>query len=232
MARDTWDAARELGKSLQFPVGPYEARVPTPAEMNAVLPYIVDRAARFFADKYYCENAEVTLSHVLGINVPRQGFPTSDGYSRHGLDWGGYSKDGYDRDGYDRNGFSRYNLDREGYDRNGYDRNGYDRAGFNARGRDYNNRTREEGVKLLVEGWSDNFAAVMAAHLAALNAPVEEAAAPAKATKRAVKKAAAPAKKAATPKKAAAKKVPPKKVPAPAVKAAPKQAVRQRVLAA
>jgi hypothetical protein len=162
----TWEAARELGKQLNFPVGPYEARVPTADEMNAVLPYLMDRAARHYEDKYYCENAEIALAHLLGINVPRQGFPRSDGFSRHNVDWAGFSREGYDRDGYDREGYDRYGFDRERYNKEGYNRDGFDRDGFNKKGRDWYGNTREEKVAAEVGGWSDEFAAAIVAHLA------------------------------------------------------------------
>lgn len=171
----TWEVARELGKQLNIPVGPYEARVPTAAEMNAVLPYIMDRVARFAADKYFCENAEITLAHVLGINTPREGFPDSTGFCyRTGRDYEGYDRNGRDRNGYDRDGYDGNGRDREGYNRDGYDREGYDREGYDQRGRDYDGRTREEAVAALVGGWSDDFAAVIAAHVAKLQQPVAE----------------------------------------------------------
>lgn len=195
----TWEAARELGKQLNFPVGPYEPRVPTAEEMNAVLPYLLNRATRHYEDKYYCVNAEVALADLLGVNVPRQGFPRSDGYSRHGLDWNGFTKDGRDLDGYDREGYNRNGYDRRGYNRDGYNNYGYDHEGFNARGIDLNGSTREQVAAALVAGWSDDFAAAIAAHVAQLKAKepvVVEEVAPKKAAKRAPAKA-APKKKAA-----------------------------------
>lgn len=191
----TWETARELGKQLKFPVGPYEPRVPTADEMNAILPYLMDRISRFITDKYFCENAELTFAHALGINVPAYGFPDSSGYnhnSRHtrgyGRDWEGYDEAGYNQQGFNREGLDRYGCDKEGYDKDGYDRSGYDRLGFNRDGRDYNGRTREEGIKQLVDGWSDEFAEAVFAEVAKLNLPEPE---PPKPAKKAAKKAAA-----------------------------------------
>lgn len=205
----TWEIARALGRELDFPVGPYEARVPTANEMNAVLPYIVDRFARFAAGKYFCENAEITLAHVLGITVPRQGFPDSSGYNpKTGLDWLGFNKDGFDQNGCDRTGFNRYGRDKDGFDREGYNQDGFDREGYNRKGTDWYGTSREAKVTAEVAGWTDMYAAAIAAHIATLNV---EAPPPAKAP---TKKAAT--KKTATPKKAVLKKaVPVVKKPAP-----------------
>lgn len=203
MARDaevagnpgTWETARELGKQLKFPVGPYEARVPTADEMNAVLPYFMDRMSRFVTDKYFCENAELTFAHILGINVPAFGFPDSSGYNhntRHtrgyGRDWEGYDQHGYDQQGYNREGFDRNGCDKSGYNKDGYDRTGYDRDGFDKLGRDYNGRTREEHIQAIVNDWSDEFAAAIQAEVAKLLPPVEPE--PVKPVKKAAKKAA------------------------------------------
>lgn len=166
--RNTWDAARELGKQLKIPVGPYEPRVPTADEMNAVLPYILDRMAKFAADKYYCENAELTMAHVLGINTPRQGFPTADGFNpRTGLDWEGYNRDGFDAGGFNRQGFNRRGFNREGRDAEGYNLYGYDQHGFDRNGRDDRGRTREEVAVEQVTQWSPQ-------HLAAIRAKLIE----------------------------------------------------------
>ena len=149
--KGTWDAARELGKQLNFPVGPYDPRVPTADEMNAVLPYIINRMAQFAADKYFCENAELTMAHVLGINTPRNGFPTADGYNpRTGRDWEGYNREGWDENGYNREG---------------YDHRGLDRHGFNKEGRNRNGKTREEMAKQEIAGWSDEHIAAVRAQL-------------------------------------------------------------------
>lgn len=197
--RNTWDTARELGKQLKFPVGPYEARVPTADEMNAVLPYLMDRMARFAADKYFCENAEITFSHVLGINVPRQGFPDSSGYNyKSGLDWEGYNRDGYDR---------------EGYDRKGFDRRGFGKDGYNAEGRDRNGHTREEAALALINGWSKQQLAAMKSQLTemglllqSVSDAAKDADASVEATVTAVKKAARATRVKAAPKTAAPKK--------------------------
>jgi hypothetical protein len=197
MARDvvgdpgTWEVARALGKQLIIPVGPYEPRVPTAEEMNAVLPYLINRATRHYEREYYCENAEVALAHLLGMNVPRQGFPRSDGYSRHNLDWEGYDKDGLDSAGRDREGFNRYGFNREGYNREGYDQYGYDKDGYDKDGRDRDGQTRDEALATLVGTWSPEFAAIIAEQINA-RMPAEKKT-PAK---RAPRKAAA--KKAAT----------------------------------
>lgn len=166
----TWETARELGKQLAFPVGPYKPRVPTADEMNAVLPYLMDRATRHYESAYYCTNAEVAFAHLLGVNVPRQGFPRSDGYSRHNLDWEGYDKNGYDADGRNREGYNRYGFNREGYNKEGYDQYGFDREGFNKKGLDQNGLTRDEGVAKQVAGWSEEYAAAIAAYVAQLQA--------------------------------------------------------------
>lgn len=206
MARDvvgdpgTWETARALGKQLNFPVGPYEARVPTAEEMNAVLPYILDRATRHYEREYYCENAEVALAHLLGVNVPRQGFPRSDGFSRHNLDWNGFSRDGFDREGFNREGFNRNGYDRSGFDKDGYNRDGYDRDGFNRKGVDWYGKTREKLVAELVEGWSDEMAAAVAAHMIQQGVELVAPEPPKKAVKKAAKKAVAP------------KKAPPRKI--------------------
>jgi hypothetical protein len=183
----TWEAARELGKQLTIPVGPYEPRIPTADEMNAVFLYLLDRATRHYEKQYYCDNAEVAFAHLFGMNVPRQGFPRSDGFSRHGFDWNGYNVAGFDANGYNREGFNKYGLDKEGYNKDGYNDYGYDREGFNIRGTDQNGRTREEYITDLVTGWSDDFAAAIAAHVAQLkaNEPVVKPTVAKKATKRA-----------------------------------------------
>lgn len=198
--RNTWETARELGKQLKFPVGPYEARVPTADEMNAVLPYLMDRMARFAADKYFCENAEITFAHVLGINVPRQGFPDSSGFNyKSGLDWEGYNRDGFDRNGYNREGFDYRGFNKEGYNKDGFDVRGFDRDGFNKDGRDRNGLTREEGAQKLVEDWSKEQLDAMRNQLASMGlfeavsdsakkaAEEIKAAAPKKATRKAPK---------------------------------------------
>lgn len=213
--RNTWEAARELGKQLKFPVGPYEARVPTADEMNAVLPYLMDRMARFAADKYFCENAEITFSHVLGINVPRQGFPDSSGYNyKSGLDWEGYNRDGYDREGYNREGLDYRGFDRNGYNKDGFDRRGYDKDGYNVEGRDHNGHTREEAAVALVNGWSKQHLAAMKSQLTEMGLLFEsvsdaakDVAASTEAATAAVKKATRATKAKAAPKTAAPKKV-------------------------
>jgi hypothetical protein len=180
--------------------------------MNAVLPYILDRATRHYEREYYCQNAEVALAHLLGVNVPRQGFPRSDGFSRHNLDWDGYGKDGLDARGFNREGFNRDGLNKDGYNKDGFDRHGYNKDGFDKNGRDHQGHTAEEKVAALVSDWSDDFAAAIAEHVAKLT-QVEEA--------KPAKKA--PAKKAATAKKG----VPTKKAPAKKVAAAKKAAPRK-----
>jgi hypothetical protein len=189
----TWEAARELGKQLIIPVGPYEARVPTPEEFNAVVPYIINRSMRFCALRGNCGEAELNLAHVLGINVPRQGFPLSDGYSRGGYDWEGFNRDGQGMDGFNRDG---------------YNYNGYDRNGFNKAGRDAYGQTREQKVAADVAKWSDAYASLVAVHVAQLYIPEPAVEAPKKVTK----KAATKKDTAKTPKKAAARKAVPRKV--------------------
>jgi hypothetical protein len=179
--------------------------------MNAVLPYLMDRMSRFIVDKYYCENAEIAFSHVLGINVPRFGFPDSSGYNNnarnptgYGRDWEGYDRRGYDINGFKRDGFNDRGFNKDGFNKDGYDRFGHDKDGFNKDGRDVNGHTREEHVATLVTGWSLEFAAAIAVHVAQ-RAAAEPAVEPVAA--KPVKKAAA--KKAAPVKKAPAKKVAP-----------------------
>lgn len=209
MARDaetmgdpsTWDVARELGKQLIIPVGPYEPRVPTADEMNAVLPYLLDRATTFYEPRYFCENAELALANLLGMNVPRQGFPKKDGFSRHGYDWEGFNRDGLDLDGYNRQGLDRRGFNKDGFDKDGYNYYGYDKDGFNKKGRDQDGHTREERIAAQVNGWSDEFAAAIAAQVAQLQAETPTGSAP---VKKATKRAPA-AKKAAPRKKAPAK---------------------------
>lgn len=210
--RNTWDTARELGKKLNFPVGPYEARVPTADEMNAVLPYIMDRMARFAADKYFCENAEITFAHVLGINVPRQGFPDSSGYNyKSGLDWEGYTKDGYNREGYNREGYDYNGFDKAGYNKDGFDRRGFDREGYNSEGRDRNGRTREEGALDLINGWSKEHLAAIKAQLTEMGVAAAEAATAVEGVTEGVK-AVADAVAKAPARKPAAKRAPAKKI--------------------
>jgi hypothetical protein len=209
----TWETARELGKQLTFPVGPYEARVPTADEMNAVLPYFMDRMSRFVTDKYFCDNAELTFAHILGINVPRFGFPDSSGFNnngRHsngyGRDWEGFDKNGLDHLGYNKEGRDQRGYDKEGFGEDGYNLYGRDREGFDKKGRDPDGRTRAEQVDTLIGTWSDDFAAAIAAHVAERLTTEPPAPTPAeKATKKA-----ATAKK-ATPKKVAARKAVPAK---------------------
>lgn len=203
----TWETARELAKHLVIPVGPYTPRVPTPEEFNAVLPYILNRATTFYEPQYFCERAELALAHLLGMNVPRQGFPKADGYSRHGYDWEGYSRRGYDRDGYDREGYDADGYNRDGYNRENFDRYGFDRDGFNRTGCDRSGQTREAAIEELVRSWSDHYAAVIEAELlkrlpAPRNSPAPRAAArPRKVISR---KTATPRGKVATPPKLAA----------------------------
>lgn len=228
----TWEAARELGKQLTFPVGPYEARVPTADEMNAVLPYIMDRMSRFVTDKYYCENAEVTLAHILGINVPRFGFPDSSGYNNNARNHNGYGRDweGFDRNGLDVNGRNREGRDRNGYDKDGLDKDGYnyygrDKEGFDRKGRNQAGHTRDEAIQALVIGWSDDFAVAIAIAVAQLKAAdetvtvVEAVVTPAKKAAKAApaKKTATTAKKGVPTKKAPPRKVAPKKLVTAAV---------------
>jgi hypothetical protein len=209
----SWEKARELGKQLALPTGPYEARVPTADEMNAVLPYIMDRMARFAREKYFCENAEITFAHILGINAPRYGFPDSSGYNaKSGRNIEGFNRDGYDPNGFNKDGLDRYGFNRDGYDKNGYNRDGFDKYGFNAAGRDYYGNTREQLVTKEVTGWSDEFAAAIAAHLAQLEAAKEP---PAE-----VMEAVAEA-----PTKKTARQTPPKKTAAGAKKGTVKKAV-------
>lgn len=160
---DTWRVARDLAKHLVIPVGPYDPRVPTPEEFNAVLPYLINRAAKFYRERYFCENAELTLAHLLGMNVPSQGFPEADGYSRKGYDWAGYTRDGFDANGYNREGFDRKGFDKKGRNAEGFDRYGYDVDGFNKDGINMNGKTRKEHIELLVSKWSDEFSALVAA---------------------------------------------------------------------
>lgn len=204
----TWEVARELGKQLNIPVGPYEARVPTPEELNAVFLYILNRSMRFCASRGNCGEAELNFAHVFGINVPRQGFPTSEGWSRSGYDWTGY----------DRNGWHF-----EGYDREGYNRDGYDRTGFNKAGRNFYGQTREQQVTADVAKWSDAYAALVAAHVARVYTPEPAVETP----KKTAKKAAAKKDAAKTPKKAAARKAVPRKV----VSAAAAPAVEENLVA-
>jgi hypothetical protein len=194
----TWEAARELGKQLIIPVGPYEARVPTPEELNTVFLYLMNRSMRFCAVRGNCGEAELNFAHVFGINVPRQGFPTSEGWSRSGHDWNGFDRNGWHYDGFNREGYSR---------------DGYDRTGFNKAGRDYCGQTREQKVAAEIAKWSDAYAALVAAHVAQLYTPEPAVEAPKKATKKAATKKDA----AKTPKKAAARKAVPRKVAAKAV---------------
>lgn len=219
----TWRTARELGKELSFPVGPYEARVPTAEEMNVVLPYIMDRMARFARDKYFCENAEITFAHILGINVPRFGFPDSSGFNpKTGRDWEGRDRDGLDTNGLNREGFNRYGYDRDGFNKDGYNQDGFDKEGFNKEGLDWYGNSREQKIINQVTGWSDDFAAVIAAHVLQLKAaePVVEPVVTETPKKAAARKTAATAKKGVPTKKAAPKVTVAKKAAAAA--AAPK----------
>jgi hypothetical protein len=228
----TWETARALGKQLNFPVGPYDPRVPTPDEMNAVLPYLLNRATTFYEPKYFCANAELALANLLGVTVPRQGFPKQDGFSRHGYDWEGFNRRGLDMNGYNREGYDSNGFNKEGYNKAGLDYYGFDKEGYNAKGVDRSGHTREEAVQVLVGKWSPEFAAAIAAHVAELQVQqpagddvIDTPEVPKKVAKKAAVKKAAPAK--AAVKKAAPAKAPgPKKVTVRAAKKAAPAAPR------
>lgn len=156
---------------VTLPTEAYTPLQPTAEQLQAVLPWVLDRTVRHGRDSRYCSAYETAFAEIFGITRPENGF----------LDSAGLNCDGRDAQGFDAQG-----RDRRGYDRNGYDRDGYDCDGFNRRGKHIYGDDRTTVVKDAVSKMSPAHRAEYIAQLTALAAEADTAA-PAKKTVRAAK---------------------------------------------
>lgn len=154
---------------VTLPTEAYTPVQPTPEQLQAILPWVLDRTVRHGRDSRYCTAYEQAFAEVFAITRPDNGF----------LDSAGFSCDGRDAQGFDPQG-----RDRNGRDRDGYDRDGYDADGFNRKGKHYYGDDRATVVKGAISKMSPAQRAEYVAQLAALAATDTGTAAPAKATSR------------------------------------------------
>jgi hypothetical protein len=153
---------------LEAPEGKYTAVKPTDEQLEAVLPFIIDKTVRWAQVNGHCSVVSAGL-----INLIEDGrwdgavtLFSADGRDCYGYDRAGFNTEGYDANGRDKDGYNLYGRNRDGYDKAGYDRNGYDKAGFNADGANRHGKTREQVAAELVKGWTPEYLALVAAKLA------------------------------------------------------------------
>lgn len=149
----------------EAPDGKYEVTEPTDEQLAAVLPWLIDNSITFARQAGYCSYINEALPQIVGMlngDTKVDRFFNADGFDCNGLDRDGFNVDGMDQHGYNRQGFDRRGFDREGYNKDGYNRDGYDRDGFNRNDRDYYGNTRVEHVKQTIEGWTPEYAALIA----------------------------------------------------------------------
>jgi hypothetical protein len=153
---------------VTLPTEAYAPEPPTADQLQAILPWVLDRTVRHGRDSRYCAAYEVAFAEVFAITRPENGFIDSDGLSC---------------DGRDAQGFDAQGRDRNGRDRDGYDRDGYDADGFNRKGKHFYGHDRTTMVKNALSKMGPAQRAEYAAQLTALLAD-SDAAAPAKRTSR------------------------------------------------
>lgn len=149
----------------ESPDGKYEVTEPTDEQLAAVLPWLVDQSITFARIHGYCSYVNEALPLILGqLNGDERvkAFYNADGFDCNGLDRNGFDGDGFNQHGFDKDGFNRRGYNMEGYNKEGYNRDGYDREGYNRRGIDYWGNSRTEAVKKTVEGWTPDYAAMIA----------------------------------------------------------------------
>ena len=172
-----------LAFMLNAPDGKYEAPKPTDEQLAAVLPWLMNETVTWSRTYGHCDTVHEAIANVVGIkNWDGEMFYAADGLDARGRDKDGYDKDGYDRRGYNKDGRDRNGFDVNGYNVEGYSRRGYNKDGFNKDGRDQYGQTRQEAIAKLVQGWSQEHLAAIAAKLgerqaAAVAKAAEEAAA-------------------------------------------------------
>lgn len=164
------------------PDGKYQADKPTDEQLAAVLPWLLDGIVTYAQLAGYARTATdfvpQVLSHLGLIPGTDVKLLTAAGLDVSGYDKDGFDEKGFDRGGYGRNGLDRRGFDREGYNADGYNYDGYDRDGFNRNGVNYWGTKREIAVKELVEGWTPEYAALIAGLINKADNPTEEPAEP------------------------------------------------------
>lgn len=170
-------AAAFYAKDAESPT--YDAPRPTQEQLNAVLPWLVDKTITWAQKHRHCD----TVSHALGTIIDpdgqwdRNSFYSAAGYDCYGMDRQGFNAEGYDKNGRDKDGRDSEGYDRYGFNADGFDYRGRDKDGFNAQGFDRNGKTRADAIAELVGGWSPAHLQAMAAKLAERQAAVDAKAA-------------------------------------------------------
>lgn len=164
MAATRTKAVVSFDGQVTLPTEAYTPEQPTAEQLQAVLPWLLDRAVRHGRGSRYCSAYEEAFAEVFAITRPDNGF----------LDSTGFSCDGRDAQGFDPQG-----RDRNGRDRNGYDRDGYDADGFNSKGKHYYGDDRPTSVKNALAKMTPKHRAEYIVQLAALQAAEAGAVAPA-----------------------------------------------------